>query len=172
MKKQLIEKIEQEMLEILDNTQIEILHRVLEHTMWNIEISSVEKVVFYNKYINDGLLHNFLSTKKIEGCSEKTLRYYKSTLKKMIDKTNFHVMQMTTENLREYLSEYQQINNCSKTNIDNIRRILSSFFSWMEEENYIIKSSMRRIHKIKTSKTVKETYSDEALELLGIIHKI
>lgn len=166
MKKQLIEKIEQEMLGVLNNVQMEVLHTVLEHTMWNIEVSSTEKIIFYNKYTNDELLHNFLSAKKIEGCSEKTLQYYKSTLKKMIGKVNFHVMQMTTENLREYLSEYQQINNCSKGNIDNIRRILSSFFLWMEEENYIIKSPMRRIHKIKTSKTVKETYSDEALELL------
>ena len=77
-----------------------------------------------------------------------------------------HVMHITTDDLRNYLSNHQQVNNCSKTNIDNIRRILSSFFAWLEDENYILKNPVRRIHKIKTVKTVKETYSDEALEMI------
>lgn len=166
MKKYLIEKIELEMLGTLNNAQMGILHQVLEHAMWNVEIMEVETVAFDFEYTNDELLHKFLSAKQVEGCSEKTLRYYKATLTKMLEKMELHVTQMTTDNLREYLSEYQQINECSKGNVDNIRRILSSFFSWLEEENYILKSPVRRIHKIRTSKTVKETYSDEALELL------
>ena len=74
--------------------------------------------------------------------------------------------QVETEDLRVYLSEYQKRNNASKQTIDNIRRILSSFFTWLEDEDYILKSPVRRIHKIKTTKQVKETYSDEALERL------
>lgn len=166
MKKRLIEKIELEMLGTLDNAQMGILHQVLEHAMWNVEVMEIETVAFDFEYTNDELLHKFLSAKQVEGCSEKTLRYYKATLTKMLEKMELHVTQMTTDDLRDYLSEYQQINDCSKGNVDNIRRILSSFFSWLEEENYILKSPVRRIHKIRTSKTVKETYSDEALELL------
>jgi len=70
----------------------------------------------------------------------------------------------TTDNLRQYLDKYQQSGGTGKVTIDNIRRILSSFFSWLEEENLILKSPVRRIHKVKIGTTVKETYSDEALE--------
>ena len=90
-------------------------------------------------------------------CSNRTTQYYESTLMKMISKVDMNVTHMTTDDLRTYLTDYQKINNCSKTNIDNIRRNLSSFFSWLEEENYILKSPMKRIHKIKTDKVVKET---------------
>ena len=106
----------------------------------------------------------FLSAKRIEGCSEKTLKYYQSTINKMLSCTDKHLTHITTDDLREYLAEYHRTNTCSKSNIDNIRRILSSFFSWLEDEDYILKSPVRRIHKIKSAKTVKETYSDEALE--------
>jgi len=166
MKKQIITKIEQEMLGILDNAQLERLHRVLEHCLWSVEVVVIEDNVFQSEYSNEELLGKFLAAKKVEGCSEKTIRYYKATLKKMLEKMGLHVTRMTTDHLRKYLAEYQQVNHCSKVNTDNIRRILSSFFSWLEEENYIMKSPVRRIHKIKTNKTVKETYSDEALELL------
>lgn len=55
------------------------------------------------------------------------------------------VVKITTEMLRKYLVEYQSINNCGKVTIDNIRRSLSTFFSWLEEEVYIIKSPMKSI---------------------------
>ena len=47
-----------------------------------------------------------------------------------------------------------------------MRRILSSFFSWLEDEDYIIKSPVRRIHKVKTASNIKETYTDEELEVM------
>ena len=118
------------------------------------------------KYSNQDLIKKFISAKTIEGCSNRTTQYYESTLMKMISKVDMNVTHMTTDDLRTYLTDYQKINNCSKTNIDNIRRNLSSFFSWLEEENYILKSPMKRIHKIKTDKVVKETLSDENLEQL------
>ena len=166
MKNQIITRIEQEMLGTLNNAQMERLHQVLEHCMWNVEITMADDMVIQDEHSNDELLHKFISAKKVEGCSDKTLKYYKATLKRMLEKMKIHVTHMTTDHLREYLSEYQQNNHCGKGNIDNIRRILSSFFSWLEEEDYIMKSPVRRIHKIRTNKTVKETYSDEALELL------
>ena len=106
----------------------------------------------------------FLSAKKVEGCSEKTLRYYKASLNKFFHTVDKHVTHITTDDLRAYLANYLQESQCSKTNIDNIRRILSSFFAWLENECYILKSPVRRIHKIRTNKPVKETFSDESLE--------
>lgn len=115
---------------------------------------------------NEEYLDMFLTAKRIEGCSERTLEYYRSTIKMMLDKIKTPVRQMTTEMLRDYLSQYQETNNCGRVTIDNIRRNLSSFFSWLEEENHILKSPIRRIHKIKTKKVVKEIISDENMEIL------
>lgn len=113
---------------------------------------------------NNNYLSMFLNAKKIEGCSERTLAYYKTTVEKLLDDVNDPIRKVTTDDIREYLANYQSINDCSKTTIDNIRRNISSFFTWLEEEDYIIKSPMRRIHKIKTAKTVKEVISDEEIE--------
>lgn len=111
-------------------------------------------------------LNMFLDAKKIEGCSERTIVYYKSSVQHLIKTIDIPVRKMTTEDIRTYLSNYQGINNCSKVTIDNIRRNISSFFSWLEEEDYIIKSPVKRIHKIKTKKVVKEVISDEGIEIL------
>ena len=108
----------------------------------------------------------FLAAKRVEGCSEKTIRYYDSTIRNVISAIGKDVSGISTEDLRIYLDSYQQTSGVSRVTIDNIRRILSSFFSWLEDEDYIQKSPVRRIHKVKTCKTVKETYTDEALELM------
>lgn len=113
---------------------------------------------------NSNYLSMFLNAKKIEGCSERTLTYYKTTVEKLLDGITDPIRKVTTDDIREYLASYQGLNDCSKTTIDNIRRNISSFFTWLEEEDYIIKSPMRRIHKIKTTKTVKEVISDEEIE--------
>lgn len=107
-----------------------------------------------------------MSAKRVEGCSEKTLRYYETSIRRLFAAVDSHVTHMQTDDLRGYLSDYQQQTQCSKGNIDNIRRIMSSFFTWLEDENYILKSPVRRIHKIRSNKTVKETYTDEALETM------
>lgn len=166
MKEKLILEIEQAMLSSLDNAQMKQLHDVLNHCLWNKQIIEEEGNCRKEEKTNSELMEIFLSSKRVEGCSEKTLKYYKATIGKLFAALDEHVMHITTDDLRQYLAEYQQINSCSKTNIDNIRRILSSFFAWLEDENYILKSPVRRIHKIKTAKTVKETYTDEALEMM------
>lgn len=166
MKDFLIAEIKQNMLNELNNAQMQKLSEVLEHCLYNVEIIQHKEVSNKITKTNEELLAIFLSAKRVEGCSEKTLRYYKASIAKMFSLLHKYSLQITTDDLRQYLADYQKINQCSKTNIDNIRRILSSFFSWLEDENYIIKSPVRRIHKIKTNKTVKETYSDEALEIL------
>lgn len=108
----------------------------------------------------------FLAAKRVEGCSDKTLKYYGATLRIVLAALEKPVFHITTDDLRLYMDQYSHDNNVTKITLDNIRRILSSFFTWLENEDYIMKSPMRRIHKIKTQKTVKETYSDEELEIL------
>ena len=115
---------------------------------------------------NDEYLEMFINAKKIEGCSERTLKYYRSSVQHMFSRIETPVRKITTEQLREYLTGYQKINNCGKSTVDNIRRNISSFFSWLEEEDHILKSPVRRIHKIKTKTKVKETISDEDIERL------
>ena len=167
MKNQVITEITRQMLPYLDNAQMEHLQEVLQHCLWNVEITSSGKSnELFVRETNEEMLEMFLSAKRVEGCSEKTLRYYETSLLRMFSEVDMHVTKMKTDDLRNYLSEYQQRTQCSRGNIDNIRRILSSFFAWLEDENYILKSPVRRIHKIRSCKTVKETYTDEALETM------
>lgn len=115
---------------------------------------------------NEDYLTMFLNAKTIEGCSWRTIQYYRVTIERMLENVTEPVRKITTEDMRSYLSDYQKVNGCSKVTVDNVRRNLSSFFSWLEEENYILKSPMRRIHKIKTNQQVKEVISDEDIERL------
>lgn len=115
---------------------------------------------------NDEFLNMFLAAKRIEGCSERTISYYQTTVQHLLSKIETSVRKVTTEEIREYLSAYQQWNHCSNVTIDNVRRNISSFFSWLEEEDYILKSPMRRIHKIRTKTVVKNIISDEGIEKL------
>nr|WP_269318784.1 site-specific tyrosine recombinase/integron integrase [Anaerovibrio lipolyticus] len=115
---------------------------------------------------NEDFLKMFLDAKRIEGCSDRTIKFYRMTIDKMLQSVLNPIRKITIEDMRSYLSEYQKINNCSKVTVDNVRRNISSFFSWLEEENYILKSPMRRIHKIKTNQQVKEIISDEEIEKL------
>ena len=165
MNEPIISEILQEMLPVLDNSQLAKLKGVLEHKLWNVEIVNKTVEDSFDKS-NEEFTELFISAKRVEGCSSKTLRYYLATINKMTDTVGKHITKITTEDLRKYLSDYHEENNCSKSNIDNIRRILSSFFSWLEDEDYILKSPVRRIHKIKSAKTVKETYTDEMLECM------
>ena len=167
MKDQLITEITRQMVPYLDNAQLEQLQEVLHHALWGVHVTADEGSVQQpDRESNDELLEMFLSAKRVEGCSEKTLRYYDTSIRRLLAAVDCHVTHMQTDDLRTYLSDYQQQTQCSKANIDNIRRIMSSFFTWLEDENYILKSPVRRIHKIRSNKTVKETYTDEALETM------
>ena len=166
MKKTLINQIQTEMAGILNNAQRQKLSEVLEHCFFNLDVVALGNENLIQSKSNLTLKEEFLSAKQVEGCSERSVNYYSSTLDNLIKNLEKPFNQIETEDLRVYLSEYQKKNNASKQTIDNIRRILSSFFTWLEDEDYILKSPVRRIHKIKTMKQVKETYSDEALEKL------
>lgn len=150
------------MQKVLDNSQMQELHKVLVYCMHGYEVTASD---LENSEEKD-YLEIFLSAKRIEGRSEKSLKYYKATIDKMTQTINKCVNHISTDDLRNYLADYQKEHNSSKVTIDNIRRILSSFFAWLEDEDYILKSPVRRIHKVKTGKSIKETYTDEELELM------
>lgn len=167
MNDEFVNDVLRDMLAYLDNGQAEQLRRVLKHNLSGYEIrqradSTAEDASAENTWLTDA----FLSAKRIEGCSEKSLSYYRKTIETMSEKIGKGITHITTNDLRTYLTDYQTERKSSKVTIDNIRRILSSFFSWLEDEDYILKSPVRRIHKVKTAVTIKETYTDEALETM------
>ena len=148
-----------EMSEYLTVEQMKKLQEVIVKTFAENEAPKTE-------ISNDEFLKMFLDAKRIEGCSNRTIKYYRVTIEHLLKNVVSPIRKITTELMRQYLVDYQKINNCGKTTVDNIRRNISSFFSWLEEEDYILKSPMRRIHKIKTQKTVKNIISDEEIEKL------
>ena len=162
MKQQIISEVVQQMLPHLDNAQMQQLQKVLENTLFGCEITAQTEKKDMND--NQKLIDAFVSAKRIEGCSEKTLKYYRITIETMVASIDKGIRHIQTEDLRSYLTDYQSKNQSSRVTIDNIRRILSSFFSWLEDEDYILKSPVRRIHKVKTATNIKETYTDEDLE--------
>lgn len=162
MKQQIISEVMQQMLPHLDNAQMRQLQKVLEKALFGCEI--IAQIGKKDTDDNPKLIDAFVSAKRIEGCSKKTLKYYRTTIESMVASINKGIRHIQTEDLRAYLTDYQSRNQSSRVTIDNIRRILSSFFSWLEDEDYILKSPVRRIHKVKTATNIKETYTDEDLE--------
>ena len=152
-------KIINEMADYLNIAQMKKLQEVL---IKNLSDARPEK----EQISNQVYLKMFIEAKQIEGCSARTLQYYQVTIEHLLKNIDTVIRKITTDEIRTYLAEYQQRNNCSKVTVDNVRRNISSFFSWLEEEDYILKSPMRRIHKIKTKQPVKEIISDEMIERL------
>ncbi len=163
MKQNLIKDVIQGMLPYLNNAQNEKLQEIMRHILVQYEVIEKEE---HEKDLEQDYVELFLAAKRIEGCSEKSLKYYKATINAMLNELKKDIKHIVTEDIRKYLTEYQEKKKSSKVTIDNIRRILSSFFSWLEDEDYILKSPVRRIHKVKSAINIKETYSDEALELM------
>lgn len=166
MKDKLITQIQANMASMLNSAQLEELRRVLTNELHRVEITKKKVTEPLEAEENGGLLDVFIAAKRIEGCSEKSLKYYDSTVRQMLDGVGKFVREICTDDLRGYLANYQKERGSSKVTIDNMRRIFSSFFRWLEDEDYILKSPVRRIHKVKTDKPIKETFSDEGLELL------
>ena len=164
MRDELISEVVQRMLPYLDNKQLVNLQNNLNQVLQRYDVELIDGGNSEND--NQELVEKFISAKRVEGCSEKTLKYYLATIEAMNSSLEKDVRIIQTEDLRKYLTDYQMQNGSSKVTIDNIRRILSSFFAWLEDEDYIIKSPVRRIHKVKTVSNIKETYTDEELELM------
>ncbi len=166
MKDKLITQIQVRMASALNMEQLEELRRVLTNAFYGVDITEKEALEPTDATDNGGMLDVFIAAKRIEGCSDKSLKYYTFTVRQMLNSMGKHFREISTDDLRGYLANYQKDRGSSKVTIDNMRRIFSSFFGWLEDEDYILKSPVRRIHKIKTDKPIKETISDEGLELL------
>jgi site-specific recombinase XerD len=166
MKDKLITEIQAKMASMLTIAQLEELRRSLTYCLSNVDVTEKHTTEPQENAENGGLLETFISAKRIEGCSEKSLKYYDMTVRHMFNIIDKPLWEVGTDDLRGYLADYQKERNSSKMTIDNIRRIFSSFFGWLEDEDYILKSPVRRIHKVKTDKTIKDTFTDESLELL------
>lgn len=158
MNQEIINEVLCQMIPHLSNDQIVLLKNVLEGAMLKSGTGADQS--------DEVLVDSFIAAKRLEGCSDRTLVFYRNTIDKMLTSIGKNIKAITTDDLRGYLSEYQNSNMVSKVTIDNIRRNLSSFFSWLEDENYILKSPVRRIHRVKATTSVKETYTDEDLERL------
>ena len=166
MKENIIQAIVAEMQRDLDCRQMARLKTVLTSKLHNVEIIEKSDCATQQTQENEHLLNSFISAKKIEGCSDKTLTYYRNTIERLLVTLSLAICHITTTDIRTYLSDYQEEHQSSKVTIDNMRRIFSSFFAWLEDEDYIAKSPVRRIHKVKTDSLVKEVLSDEQLEQL------
>ena len=167
MKTKIITNIQTDMKPFLDKNQLKKLENTLKQNLEHFDVIKKDKILTsIESKKNQDLVLNFLSAKQVEGCSQRTVTYYRTTIIKMLDKIKKKIEHITTDDLRTYLANYKKETNSSKITIDNIRRVLSSFFSWLEDEDYIVKNPVRRIHKIKTRKTVKEVLTDENFEIL------
>lgn len=166
MKEQLINEVMQGMLAYLDNSQLIELQKVLNQALHGMTVTESEVDEDKQTEDNQRLTDLFVASKRVEGCSEKTLKYYSNTIEMVLGTIRKDIRAIATDDLREYLTNYQAEKHSSKVTMDNIRRILSSFFSWLEDEDYIIKSPVRRIHKVKATVSIKEIYTDESLELM------
>lgn len=161
MKEQLITEVQQQMLPFLNNDQLRKLRTALEYCLHGLEVTPSDQP---QEQEQPDSVTAFIAAKRIEGCSEKTLNYYRNTIEDMTSTVGKAPQRITTDDIRQYLTAYQMQRKSSKVTIDNIRRILATFYSWLEDEDYIVKSPVRRIHKVKTAKVIKDTYTDEALE--------
>ena len=167
MRELFVEKVIDTTEDFLDNNQRIKLKGILTEICLNYQIEMIEQTKKQETQKNNtDILNKFISSKEIEGCSTRTLNYYKDNITKMLDTINLPIDEITTEILRNYLANYKNNSNAGMVTIDNIRRTLSSFFAWLENEDYIVKSPVRRIHKVKATKKVKETFTDENLEKL------
>lgn len=166
MKDELINNIISKMCKLLNPQQLYELRKTIDSELQQYELVIAPCIKEQTKQANEDLLNSFISAKRIEGCSEKTLNYYGNTIRQWLKSVNIELREIKTNDIRRYLAEFQSKNNSSKTTVDNVRRIFSSFFSWLEDEDYIIKSPVRRIHKVRSEVTVKKTISDEELEKL------
>ncbi len=166
MKNDVISSITKDMENSLTNFQLDKLKETLIIKFENVDfiIKTKEYEKQQEKEKNKNYIDMFISSKEIEGCSERTIKYYREIIERFVDSIDESIKHTNTDKIRNYLSEYKNENNCNSVTIDNLRRVLSSFFSWLEDEDYIVKSPVRRIHRIKSMQAVKETFSDENIE--------
>lgn len=165
-KKRFIDDVLNSMNGLLNNSQLSELNKSLnKHTD---ELNIKDKPVIDLEYdvTNEELITNFIKEKELRGCSDRTVKYYNSTLHKLSEWSIKPLTELTTDDIRDYFQFHQNLHECSNSTIDNIRRVFSSFYNYLIEEEYILDSPMRRIPAIKKRKTVKEPFTAEEITLM------
>lgn len=151
MKNEIISNVIKEMVVDLNNPQLKKLKEVLEKTLSNLKIEKIYEND--NKAsINTSLIDSFIASKRVEGCSKKTISYYLYTLNIILNNWNKEILHLATDDIRSYLDNYQKNSKAKKITIDNIRRALSTFFKWLEEEDFIIKNPIKKFTKLEPEK--------------------
>ena len=144
MKEALIQEISNAMADILSFDQLAQLNSVLLQAISRYTVLADGEQEQTDAKTNDRLLDTFLSAKQVEGCTPATIKYYGATIRNLFKQMPKKVTDYTTEDIRAYLAVFQRKRKSSKTTMDNIRRILSSYFSWLEEEDHILKTRLLR----------------------------
>lgn len=161
-KNELLEKLLKELKPLIKENNFDKVDKKIKNVFKKYEFREINGS---NPKNNKEALILFIDAKRIEGCSNRSIKYYEVILNSFLNSIEKNYLVIETEDIRRYLSNYAK-RNVSNVTLDNVRRIISTFFAWLESENYIIKSPTRRIHKIKIEKVIKETYNDETIELL------
>lgn len=113
----------------------------------------------HNKY----LLERYLRSKQLEGLSSLTLKNYKQNISYLQSAVLKRFENMTTRDIKNFLYDYQLENKISNSTLDDMRRVYSSFFNFLDEEDYILKNPVKKIHHIKSKKSIKKAFSEEEI---------
>ena len=164
----IIRRIIDDMKPYLNQRQITELNQSLMFNLEDVELVHKEKPFDEDyKKENKRLFESFLDSKKLEGRSDNTLHYYRSTLAKLLSSFDKPLQNVTTNDVREWLLLYKET-GVSNTTVNNVRRIFSSFFGWLEAEEYILRDPMRRIHRVKEEYQIKKPFSEWEIERLRV----
>lgn len=137
-------------------------HALFPEEMYTSDMTEEEKRTG-SKYL---ILKDFLLAKKLEGCSNTTIKYYYDILFHFIMSINKDIHELTTTDVRSYLNLYNETHNIKNGSLDNMRRIFSSFFEWLLQEDYISRNPVKKIKRIKVDKVIRKPFTDEEIELL------
>jgi len=164
-KKQFIEDVLGGMEHLLDNKQLSELNKSLYYNTNHLTFADNPKNhdLDYDK-TNEILIKEFVKVKKIKGLSKKTIGAYKYSLNALKKWSIKSFLELTSEDLKDFLIFYQEQNGCSKTTINNMRRNLSSFFRFLTDEEKILINPMLRIPPVKEPKKIKKAFTYEEIE--------
>lgn len=166
MHEKLIREIMQRMSPDLTGEQMRSLESVLIVTLHQYHIQEASRELTVSESGWERILRTFLAVKRLENCSKGTLEQYSRAVRIMMGTIGKRVQDITTNDVRFYLADYQARRHVSVSYMDTIRHYLSSFFSWAADEGYISRDPMRRIPKIKVPRKKKRPYTAEEREIL------
>lgn len=149
------------LLQAFNNEQRETIKSAVFASLGNCEIFeiNVSTDIVVSEEKNQRAISMFFIAKKVEGLSDKTLKYYRQVINKLFRVVSKPVDLMVTDDIRYYLAIRQIEDKISLTSIDNERRIINSFFEWLALEDYVHKNIVKPIKKIRFKKKKKKAFT-------------